>query len=202
MARRRVEPITVLPPDYREVCYLSVNQRGMLLWLNLLSLVPLLISGVLVTGVLLVYHEELGAPLVIRALPERVPTAIGMALVLGVLPLHEWVHGLAIARCGHRPRYGIRWAVLFATSDGALFRRNEFVRIALAPLLWISLLGLALILLLPAGLASWIALGVAINAAGAIGDLWMTAAVLRYPASTLIRDEADSMRIFAAESPR
>jgi hypothetical protein len=38
---------------------------------------------------------------------------------------------------------------------------------------------------------------VVVNAAGAIGDLWMTSVALRYDSSVLIRDEEDSMRIFA-----
>ncbi len=43
---------------------MSINEHGVLLWLNLLSLVPLAISALIVFGALLVYHEELGSPLV------------------------------------------------------------------------------------------------------------------------------------------
>ena len=53
--------------------------------------------------------------------------------------------------------------------------------------------------LLPLGLAEWIALAVTINAAGAVGDIWMTAVALRYDATALVRDEEDSMRIFARQ---
>lgn len=195
MSARR-HPLTVLPPSYREVRLLSVNNRSVLIWLNILSLLPLMISGSLVFGLLIIYHAELNAPLVIHALPDRIPSGIGIALVVLVLPLHEWIHGISIARYGHRPRYGAKWFVMFATSDNALFRRNEFLRIALAPLVSITLGGLALIALVPPGLAEWIALATTINAAGAVGDIWMAAVVLRYDATALIRDEEDSMRIF------
>jgi hypothetical protein len=113
-----------------------------------------------------------------------------------MLPLHEWLHGVIIARCGHKPRYGIKLFVLFATSDGALFRRNEFIRIALAPLVIITLIGSVIMLFTPMGLATWIALAITLNAAGSIGDLWMTGIAMRYDSSALIRDEEDSMRIF------
>ena len=196
MRSRAANPVTNLPAQYREVRYLSINQRGRLLWLNILSLIPLVLSGAIVLGLLRAYHR-LGAPLVIDALPDDLPSGIGIALALGVLPLHEWVHGLMIAHLGHRPRYGVKLLVLFATSDGGLFRRNEFVAVALAPLVVLSLAGLIVALFLPVGLAQWPALAVMFNAAGAIGDLWMAAAALRFDPSALIRDEEASMRIFA-----
>jgi hypothetical protein len=198
--RLKADPVLALPPDYREVHYMSINERGVLLWLNVMSLVPLAISGLLVFGALLVYNEELGSPLVINALPDTIPALAGLAGVLLVLPLHEWIHGLIITQCGHRPRYGVKLFVLFATSDGALFRRNEFIRVALAPLIVITAMGCLLMLFLPFGLAYWAGMAVVLNAGGAIGDMWMTAIALRYDPSILIRDEEDSMRIFAQAS--
>lgn len=193
------QPIMTLPPSYREVRHLSVSKRSVLIWLNILSLLPLVISGLVIFGLLIIYHAELNAPLVIHALPDTIPSGLGIALVVLVLPLHEWIHGITIARCGHRPRYGAKWFVLFATSDNALFRRNEFLKIALAPLVLITLGGFALMAFVPLGLAEWIALGTTINAAGAVGDIWMAAVVLRYDATALIRDEEDSMRIFTQQ---
>jgi hypothetical protein len=198
LKQQRVEH---LPANYHETHYISLSKPGVFIWLNVLSLIPMLISGLLVFGALLVYHEELGAPLVINGLPDRLPSLVGLGLVLLVLPLHEYVHGLAIKHTGHTPRYGAKWLVLFATSDGALFRRNEFIQIALAPLVVISLGGLPLMLILPYKLANWLALAVMLNAAGAIGDLWMTIVALRFDASALIRDEEDSMRIFTRSVP-
>ena len=188
-------PIHVLPADYREVRQLRLNQRGRLFWLNILSLVPMVISGILVYGLLILYHAA-GAPLVIHSLPDALDQWTGLVLVLMILPLHELMHGLLITRFGHRVRYGVKLLVLFATADGAYFRRNEFIQIALAPLVILSAAGLFLMLFLPLGLAQWAALAVILNAAGAIGDIWMTAAALRYDSSALVQDEADSMRIF------
>jgi hypothetical protein len=196
MLNTGAHPVTQLPADYREARYMSVNERGVLLWLNILSLFPMIIMGMLIFGALLIYHEELGAPLVVQTLPDNAPSSVGFALVLLMLPLHELLHGVVIAHYGHKPRYGIKLFVLFATSDGALFRRNEFIQIALAPLVIITLVGSTIMLFAPMGLATWIALAITLNAAGSIGDLWMTGIALRYDSSALIRDEEDSMRIF------
>lgn len=192
------DPIVVLPDHYREVHTISINDQGMLLKLNALSLIPLIAASLITFGALLVYHEEMGAPLVIDTLPRQLPGWVGLALLLMVLPLHELCHGLMIRRYGHHPRYGIKWMVLFATSDGAYFRRAEFIRVALAPLALITIGGALIILLLPQGMAYWVALAIALNAAGSIGDLWMAAVALRFDPSALIRDEADRMRVFAA----
>jgi hypothetical protein len=156
----------------------------------------MLASGLIVFGLLILYHT-LGAPLVIGHLPEEIPAWLGLIIILLVLPLHELFHGLFITRFGHKARYGFKMTVLYATADGAFFRRNEFIQIALAPLILISTVGLILMLFFPPRLAQWVALGVVVNAAGAIGDIWMTAVALRFDSSALIQDEEDCMRVFA-----
>jgi hypothetical protein len=66
--------------------------------------------------------------------------------------------------------------------------------VALAPLVIVTLAGMALTLLLPAGYL--LVAAVVIHAGGAIGDLWMVRHVLRYPASAIVQDEADRIRIY------
>ena len=84
----------------------------------------------------------------------------------------------------------------YATADNAFFWRNDFIFIALAPIVGVSLFSLALIYLLPDTLGYYVSLGVVFNAANSIGDLWMTAVVRRYPPDALVRDQADSIRIY------
>jgi hypothetical protein len=52
--------------------------------------------------------------------------------------------------------------------------------------------------------SSWTTLFVicgAVNASGAIGDLWMTRIALRYPSAARILDERDGMRVFVLHGP-
>ena len=178
-------PITALPPGYREAYAARVSQPSAWPPLLALTLAALLISAGLFFGVLIAYHAA-SAPLVIGALPDGMPHLLGYALVLGVLPLHEAVHGWMIRRCGHSPRYGLKWYALYTTADSAYFRRDEYLRVLLAPLVTITLGGAAALPFLSAGLATWVALAVVVNASGAGADLWMA----------IIRDEADGMRIY------
>jgi hypothetical protein len=48
----------------------------------------------------------------------------------------------------------------------------------------------------PLWLVPWLVLGLIANAAGAVGDVWMSLIALRYPRSTWIVDERDGMRVF------
>jgi hypothetical protein len=126
---------------------------------------------------------------------------IGLALVGIVLIfiLHELTHGLTMQVFGASPKYGIIWKglMLYATSPGYTYRRNNFVVIALAPFVFISILVVLGMWLLQGTL--WVALlGLcgAVNASGAIGDMWITMVVLRYASTAYVMDERDGIRVF------
>jgi hypothetical protein len=95
-------------------------------------------------------------------------------------------------------RYGLKLnvGVLYATADQALFRRNEYIVVALAPLIGITLLSMILMLIAPGWLAYYLAIGVALNAGGAVADVWSAVLLLRFPTRALVRDEEDGFRIY------
>ena len=200
----RPSPLKSLPDGYREVYYLSVTEMAALVWLNLLSLVLLAAFALLmiawIAGV-----RSLRDPYEVSAHIPGLFLWIGVFLVL---PFHEWIHGLAIRWVGHRPIYGIKWAelgrvklplVLYTTAGDVYFRRLAFIFVALAPVVVITLGGMAIVVFLPDYLAYYVALAVIINGAGAVGDFWMVIVTLRYPADCLVRDEADSIRIYVRD---
>ncbi len=110
--------------------------------------------------------------------------------------LHEGAHGFAIRWMGHRPRYGFRWLYAYATADGAVFTRNQYLLVALAPLLFLTPVGLAL-LALPS-LPGWefVAFFLAANVAGSVGDLWTAMKCLRMPAYVRVVDRASGFDVF------
>jgi len=183
------------PFGYREILYWKISEKpSRLLLMNLLS-VPLLGLGLVIF---------FGLALVFRWLPSsfRLSIVHYLGLLVGlvlVLVLHELAHGIAMRLFGARPRYGVMWekAMFFATAPGFAFPRRQYLVIALAPLVSLSLLAILGMWLL-AG-SAWVlplALAAAINASGAIGDLWISAMVLRYPPHAYIIDEQDGMRVF------
>ena len=139
----------------------------------------------------------------------RIPEDMGIDSLASFLPLlgglvlmpvlHELVHGISMRSFGARPRYGFLWKAMafYATAPGFAFQRRRYLVVALSPLVVLSLLAVLLMALLPGtpwiGLIAFIA---ALNATGAIGDLWITGLVLRYPKDAYIVDERDGVRIF------
>ena len=87
--------------------------------------------------------------------------------------------------------------MLYATSPGYAYKRNNYVVIALAPFVFISVLVVLGMLVLQG--TAWVVLlaicGV-VNASGAVGDMWITMIVLRYAATAYIMDERDGIRVF------
>ncbi len=190
-----MNPIHELPADYEEVRYVLLTEEKLLLRLNLYAVIPL------VAAVLL-----MGWWWVVASAGRNTSGETGMvwwiALILIfviVLPLHELIHGITITLLGHHASYGAKLSkgVLYATAENALFRRNEYLAVALAPLIVITLLAMGLMLVLDQGWAYYVGIAAVFNAGGAIGDLWAAGIVARYPAIALIRDEADGFRVFA-----
>lgn len=200
----RLTPRTMmeLPANYQEAGFLRVTGQRQFLWLNVFSLVCMAIAIPIFYGLLFVYHGLFEAPLVIEAFPKTISSIVGVSIVLLMIPVHEWFHGLSIQYWGHHARYGIKplKGVVYATADGALFWRHQYISVALAPFVAISVLMMVSSWFFSANIGFWLMLTAVLNAAGAAGDFWMTQVALRYPSHALIRDEEDGMRVFMPTS--
>lgn len=190
-------PIRELPPEYREARHLVLTASGTIVWLNIIAFVPMVIAF-FVMAAWLVFAIRLRGAWPVENMGGVSTWVALIVLVVAMIPLHEGAHGLAIVWVGHKPRFGAKLSkmVVYATTDAGLFRRNEFIVVAIAPLVVLTLLGMLLVFFVPDWGAYYISLAVILNAGSAIGDLWMLAVVLRYPASALIRDEEDGIRVF------
>ena len=129
---------------------------------------------------------------------------ISVALFIGTVILHELIHGVFISIYGGKPRYGAGIAYIlpyFYTTTKTIFLRNQFIGIAIAPLVVISLVGIGLMAASPS-IAHWTLLPLVINASGAVGDLWVTRNVLRYPKHVLLEDRKTGMIIYGKETDK
>ncbi len=184
-----------LPTDYEEVLYWRVTGKPTrVIILQIVALISLVIFGFVFLG-LAVSLGKLPTQFAF-GLSEIGAVLLGVLLAMG---LHELTHGLTMQLFGAKPKYGILWKglMLYATSPGYAYPRNNFIVIALAPLVVISTLVIIGMWLLQGTL--WVpllALCGIFNASGAVGDMWMTMIVLRYPATAYVMDERDGLRIF------
>jgi hypothetical protein len=187
-----------LPDNYQEVRYWTITGKPMrVIAMNILSVFLFVIYGWIFSW-LAFNLGKLPSEGEIRITSL---STIGLALagVLLTLGLHELTHGLAMRMFGASPKYGFIWKglMLYATTPGYAYRRNNYVVMALAPFVFLSTLAILGMWLLQGTL--WVVLlGIcgALNAAGAIGDMWITMIVLRYAPTAYVMDERDGMRVF------
>jgi len=184
-----------LPIGYHEVLYWTVSdQPGKSVTLQILSVPLFVVSGALFFWLAI----RLGA---MPSLLNFSLLGCGLVLmsILLTFALHELTHGVAMQTLGAHPRYGVllKQFMLYATAPGFAFRRNSYLVVALAPLICLSILAiLGMMALMGTAWVALFAFCATINAGGAIGDLWITKIVLRYPASAYIMDERDGIRVF------
>lgn len=141
--------------------------------------------------------EAVGSLVHERALPEPELGDWLVGSAVGIL-VHEAIHGLAFGAFGVRPSFGFGLKFLlpyaYATSPGAL-SRNAYLAVGLAPLVFIDLLGMALVVIAPHW--TWLGPLVAFNKGGAVGDLWMVGTLLRWPRQTLVEDRKEGFVVLA-----
>ncbi len=130
---------------------------------------------------------------------------ISIALFIGTMVLHELIHGAFISKYGGKPGYGagIAHFILpyFYVTTKTIFSRNQFIVISVAPLVVISLVGIGIMAALPS-IAHWMFIPFVINASGAVGDLWMTRNVLRYPKHVFLEDRKNGFIIYGKETDK
>jgi len=86
--------------------------------------------------------------------------------------------------------------MFYAKAPGHAFTRRQYLIIVLGPLVILSALACAAILLLARTSLVWfVALWAVVNAAAANADVWITAVVLQHPAGARIVDETDGFRV-------
>lgn len=184
----RREPPAV--PGYRLLTWERVP-LGRLSVLGLLS-VPLwfLFFGALVAA--------LGGPSEYEVVFTFRAILIGLALLLLVVPLlHEAVHGVVAWLVGARPSFGVGAGFAFTTFREPV-GRAAYAAIGLAPLLVLSVAGIAVMLWWPSLAVATLVILVG-NASGAVGDLWMVWHLRNVPPAARIYDLADGFAAFVPE---
>lgn len=116
--------------------------------------------------------------------------------MLVIIP-HELCHGLVIRAFGGEPRYGLGvmyfvFPYVFATAE-TRFTRKQFVVIALASLVVLTVVGVPIMLLFE---WPWMALPLALNAGGAVVDIWMTLVLLSYPSAVTVLDSETGLEVY------
>lgn len=198
-----MHPTRSLPANYRRTARFDLNGGLRLVLLNLAGLGLLVGSGWLFTALLL------------RLRPQEAPPALaagfsgwGMLVWLGwlvlvtalMLVLHEALHGVFFWLFSRaRPQFGFRGWYAFAAAPGWFFPRRQYLLIALAPLVGISLLCALLLAVAPPTLFVPLLLLAVFNASGAVGDLWVAAMLARRGSDCYALDLGEAVEFYEPE---
>lgn len=124
---------------------------------------------------------------------------LGAFIALVLVPvLHEAVHGIAAMLTGNRPSYGIGPGFAYTTFPDPAGKR-AYLTIGLAPLVVLSVVGLPLAAAWDRG-AGLVLFFLVVNAAGAVGDLWMSWRIALQPRDALFVDLADGFAVLVPET--
>ena len=197
MQTDKIPVMGALPENYQEVLSWKVTGKPIrVIVLNIVGVILFVIFGMIFSSIAIRVGKLPSDGNLQFGLGEM---GLAIAGIVVTFVLHELTHGLVMQLFGAKPKYGIIWKglMLYATSPGYAYRRNNYVVIALAPFLFISALVVLGMWILQG--TAWVALlaicGV-VNASGAVGDMWITMIVLRYAATAYVMDERDGIRVF------
>jgi hypothetical protein len=127
-----------------------------------------------------------------------------LALLLttvAVLVLHEAIHGLCFwIFTRAQPQYGFKGLYAYAAAPDWYLPRAAYAITGAAPLVLISLGGLALALVVPPAALPLLIYALSMNAAGAIGDILVIAWIVVSPRGALFRDGGDAVARFVPEA--
>lgn len=124
-----------------------------------------------------------------------------MLIMLGsmvfILVIHELIHGLFFWMFSRsKPVLAIRLLYAYAGAPAWFFPKHQYALIALVPLVMIGVVGLLLIMLVPASWFLMIAFLVALNTGGAVGDLFVFVRLLKLSPTGFTNDTGDLVTFF------
>jgi hypothetical protein len=206
-----MQATTALPMNSHRQATLDLSR-------NRMAVVGAIASGIvllLAVGWLLVQFTNFVRPTALEALRLRdiptttpdggtsvtIPIVDGVVALVLVMLIHELVHGMFYWRfAGRRPILGIKGlGVYVAAPSEVYFPRSRYLVVGIAPLVLLTLAGLLLVIIVPVAVVRILILFVALNAAGAAGDLLMVARLLSYSPDTLMQDSGSAVIVYGPE---
>jgi hypothetical protein len=195
-------PMQTLPEGYRQVFMIDLAANPTLaIVLNLAAFGVLLLTFGLLAIFASLAHPELGSAFLNLNL-NLADVVIWLLLVATNTVIHEIIHGIFFwLFTRSRPVFGITLAYAYAAAPDWYIPGSQYWMIGLAPLLVIGAVGLWVIAFSPPAWWFGVAVVVAFNTGGAVGDIWVVYKLLRTSPLCLVKDTGHSIAFYQAERP-
>ncbi len=199
-----MKPTRTLPEAYNPIGTFDLAKDfRLLVWMNVLGLGIYILSGLLFIQVLhWLRPAEAGPALVggMAGLGDFLRTLVALVILYAaVILLHEGLHGIFFwIFTRQRPAFAIKTTYAYAAAPEWFLPRDMYFVTAVAPLVGISLIGVALFAAAPPAWFLPVLAGLIINSGGAAGDLWVAAWLLRQPSTCYANDRGDAITLYLA----
>ena len=197
--------LQTLPENYRLSAGLNMKNLGLQLKMNIAGFFLLVLFGWLFTAAAVYLRPDDAATFLLlkwEGVSGILTIVIVLALMFVTIVAHEGIHGLGfILLAKARPIFAFRGVYAYAAAPEWFIPRNPYLAIGLAPFVGISLVGVALMAIVPAAWIAPLVLVCVVNASSAIGDLWVAVLLLRQPQEALSNDTGDEIKIYAPALP-
>jgi len=200
---RKMQSVTTLPTGYKPDRVLDFSKNKVLLAsLTLASLVAFFLFGTFFLLIASKISPFLGPNgRIVITLPILLKDLlVVIAITLLVMVVHEFIHGIFFwIFTRSQPKYGFKGLYAYAAAPDWYIPRNQFLVIGLAPLIILTLLGLVSLTFLPFTGAIIVVFAMTMNAAGAVGDIFVVGLSLTKPTNSLFRDFGNGIALYKLE---
>ncbi len=194
-----------LPTEYESVGTFNLrNNPQALLQLNLLGFVFFAVSAwgfTTLLGLLRPEESRIGLTQSYEGLGGGLQVVLAILLLTVVMVvLHEALHGFFFwLYTRAMPKFAFRGAYAYAAAPTWYLPKAKYLTVALAPVVLLSLLGIGLMAVVPAGWFLALLFILITNASGAVGDLWVVAWLLRQPRDCYAQDSGDAVTLYVVK---
>ncbi len=194
--------VKTLPAGYAEAGKIDLdNNRVALFWLNVAGLVLLFPTGWLLWLAVFWLRPDFRMQGTVSGGEFFLLIAAMLVALVVMVVVHEAIHGIFFwLFTRERPVFGFKGWYAYAAAPGWYIPRAAYFVAALAPLVLMTLGGLALLPLVPEWLLLVVLFIVWINAVGAVGDIAVVGWLLLQPASVLAQDLGDAVILYRPEA--
>ena len=198
---QKIKPVKELSSAYVFAGEIDVQNRRVILALNLIGLALLFVFGWLFWQLAsAVRTEPLSSDL--SSLWARLEPLWLLLGIVGVFILHELIHGLFFwLFTGDRPRFGVHIFYAYAAAPDWYLPRNRFIIVGIAPFILITIAGLVLLPAIAPQAVTELLIILTVNAAGSVGDLLVVGWLLSQPRTTLINDMGQKITFYQEPEP-
>jgi hypothetical protein len=196
-----------LPDNFQSIGTFDLKNNGpALLQLNVLGFVLFAVSAAFFWYLLQVIRPveaEQGLAIGFSNLNGIVAILLAvLGTTVAMLVLHEAAHGLFFwLYTRSRPKFAFRGVYAYAAAPTWYLPKGQYLVVALAPLVLLSLLGVIAMAFIPADGFMLLLLFLVSNASGAIGDLWVAGWLLRQTKPCYAKDEGDAVTLYVMSKP-